>query len=78
VGELITNTTYSILGVKVCPHLFRACGATTGAIHAGDNPYLASALLHHRHPVVTAEHYNRATSLNAAKALAAVTRLYRQ
>jgi integrase len=77
-GELITNTTYSTLGVKVSPHLFRACGATTGAIHAGDNPHLASALLHHRHPVVTAEHYNRATSLNAAKALAAVTRLYRQ
>jgi hypothetical protein len=35
-GELITNTTYSTLGVKVSPHLFRACGATTGAIHAGD------------------------------------------
>jgi integrase len=77
VGELITTTTYSTLGVKVSPHLFRACGATTGAIHAGDNPHLASALLHHRHPTVTAEHYNRATSLNAARALAAVTRLYR-
>jgi integrase len=76
-GELITKTTYSTLGVKISPHLFRACGATTGAIHAGDNPHLASALLHHRHPTVAAEHYTRATSLNAAKALAAVTRLYR-
>jgi hypothetical protein len=78
VGELITSTTYSTLGVKVSPHLFRACGATTGAIHAGDNPHLASALLHHRHPTVAAENYNRATSFNAAKALAAVTRLYRE
>jgi hypothetical protein len=77
-GELVTKTTYSTLGVKVSPHLFRACGATTSAIHAGDNPHLASALLHHGHPTVTAEHYNRATSLNAAKALAAVTRLYRR
>jgi len=78
VRELITNTTFSTLGVKVSPHMFRACGATTSAIHAGDNPHLASALLHHRHPVVTAEHYNRATSLNAGKALADVTRLYRR
>jgi integrase len=76
-GELITKTTYLTLGVKVSPHLFRACGATTGAIHAGENPHLASALLHHRHPTVATENYNRATSLNAAKALAAVTRLYR-
>jgi site-specific recombinase XerD len=78
VGELISETTRSTVGVKISPHLFRTAAATTAAIHAGDNPHLGSALLHHRHSTVTAERYNRATSLNAAKAYAEITRRYRQ
>jgi site-specific recombinase XerD len=78
VGELIAETTRSTVGVKISPHLFRTAAATTAAIHAGGNPHLASALLHHRHSTVTAEHYNRATSLKAAKAYAEITRRYRQ
>jgi site-specific recombinase XerD len=82
-GELITETTRSTVGVNISPHLFRAAGATSAAIHAGDNPHLGAALLHHRHSTrrhntVTEEHYNRATSMSAAKAYAAITETYRR
>jgi hypothetical protein len=44
--------------------------------HDGDNPNLASALLHHTHPIVTTAHYNRATSLTAADMLWQIVRRY--
>jgi site-specific recombinase XerD len=76
VRHMISMTTLATVGVDVSPHLFRTCGASTAAIHGGENPYLASALLHHTHPSVTESHYNRATSLTAAERFRAVVRQY--
>ena len=72
VREVITETTRSTLGVPINPHMFRANAATTAAIHAGDRPHLGSALLQHRHPTVTQENYNRATSISASRAYRSV------
>jgi site-specific recombinase XerD len=77
VGEVITETTRSTLGVAVNPHLFRTAGATTTAVHAGDKPHLGSALLHHRHPTVTQENYNRASSISAGRAYRDVIQRFR-
>jgi integrase len=77
VGEVVTETTRATLGVAINPHMFRTAGATTSAVHAGDQPHLGSALLHHTHPTVTQENYNRASSISAGKAYAEVTRGYR-
>ena len=69
VGELITETARLTLGVPINPHMFRTAAATTSAIHAGDMPHLGSAVLHHTHPAVTLENYNRASAISAGRAL---------
>ncbi len=69
VGELITETARLTLGIPINPHMFRTAAATTSAIHAGDMPHLGSAVLHHTHPAVTLENYNRASSISAGRAL---------
>jgi integrase len=74
VYEVITSTTLSTVGVALSPHMFRTCAASTAAMYGGENPYLASALLHHTDPSVTIEHYNRASSLSAGKSLREVIR----
>ena len=61
----IALTTEMVVGVRMRPHGFRRCAATTAAYHASAMPHLASSLLQHRDPRVTAEHYNRATSIEA-------------
>jgi integrase len=76
VQQMIRSTTWSTLGVDVSPHLFRVSAASTAAIHGGENPYLATALLHHVDPAVTNDHYNRASSLSAGKSLREVIRSY--
>jgi hypothetical protein len=78
VGEAITETAQLTVGVKLSPHLFRTCAVSTVAIYGADMPHLGTALLHHTHPTVTSEHYNRATSMSAAQAYAAVTEAYRR
>ena len=77
VSEVITDTTRSTLGVAISPHLFRTAAAATAAIHAGDKPHLASALLHHSHPTVTLENYNRASSISAGRAYRNVIERFR-
>src|SRR5262249_23631182 len=77
VGEVITETTRSTLGVAINLHLFRTAGVTTTAVHAGDKPHLGSALLHHRHPTVTQENYNRASSISAGRAYRDVIQRFR-
>lgn len=77
VREVITETTRATLGIPINPHMFRAIGATTAAIYAGDKPHLGSAILHHSHPVVTQENYNRASSISASKAYGSLTRQFR-
>jgi integrase len=73
-GTLISKITYRTLGVDVSPHLFRTAAATTAAMYGGNTPHLASAVLGHTDPRVTEEHYNRATSIEAAKTYAAIIR----
>jgi integrase len=72
--QMIKSTTLSTVGVDVSPHLFRTAAASTAAIHGGENPYLAVALLHHVDPAVTNDRYNRASSASAAKSLRDVIR----
>jgi integrase len=63
VSRVITETTRRHLGKELSPHLFRACAASTAYLNASAMPHLASALLNHRDPRTTEEHYNRSTSL---------------
>jgi integrase len=76
--EAIIETARLTLGVPINPHMFRAAGVTTAAIHAGHKPHLGSAILHHRHPVVTQENYNRASGISASKAYGSLTRQFRR
>ena len=68
--------TLETLGVDVSPHLFRTAAASTAATYGGDTPHLASALLGHTDPRVTEEHYNRATSITAAKIYAEIMKTH--
>jgi integrase len=77
-GTLISKLTRETIGVDVSPHLFRTAGASTAAIYGGSHPHLASALLNHRDPRVTEEHYNRATAFSAGDDYALITQSYRQ
>jgi len=77
VGELITETARLTLGIPINPHMFRTAAATTSAIYAGDMPHLGSAVLHHTHPAVTLENYNRASSISAGRALRDVVQRFR-
>jgi site-specific recombinase XerD len=75
-GTLISKITLQTIGVDVSPHLFRSAAATSSALYGGRTPHLASAVLGHTDPRVTYEHYNRASSVHAAKAYAAIVRQY--
>ena len=77
-GTLISKLTRETIGVDVSPHLFRTAGASTAAVYGGKYPHLASALLGHRDPRVTEEHYNRAMSISAGEEYGIITQLYRQ
>jgi site-specific recombinase XerD len=78
VEHAVIVTTKATVGVAVSPHLFRTSAATSAAMHGGATPHLASALLNHRHPVVTQEHYNRASSMSAASTYMAVIDTYKK
>jgi integrase len=77
-GTLISKLTRETIGVDVSPHLFRTAGASTAAIYGGSHPHLASALLNHRDPRVTEEHYNRSIGMSAGEEYALITRSYRE
>jgi len=76
-GTLISKITREAIGVDVSPHLFRTAGASTAAVYGGNHPHLASALLSHRDPSVTGEHYNRAMSISAGEEYGIIAQLYR-
>jgi len=78
VARAIRKTTLSTIGLALSPHMFRTSVASTAAVYGGDNPHLASALLHHTHPSVTNAHYNRATCLSAAESLRQIVRQYQK
>jgi integrase len=77
-GTLISKLTRETIGIDVSPHLFRTAGASTAAVYGGNHPHLASALLNHRDPRITEEHYNQATALSAGNEYALITQFYRQ
>jgi len=77
-GTLVSRITLETLGVDVSPHLFRTAAASTAAAYGGNTPHLASALLNHRDPRVTEEHYNRASSISASKIYAEITNTFRR
>jgi hypothetical protein len=56
--------------------MFRTSAVSAAALHAGDNPHLGSAVLHHTDPRVTSANYNRATCLSAAESFLQVVRQY--
>lgn len=66
VERRIIETTRSTLGTALSPHDFRRCGAFTARYRAGSEPHLASGLLQHRDERIVDEHYNLASSLEAA------------
>src|SRR5260370_10160601 len=78
IGTLISKITLETIGVNVSPHLFRTAAASTAAGYGGNTPHLASALLNHTDPLVTEEHYNRATSIAASSTYAAITNSFRR
>jgi len=69
VERTIMDTTRRTIGRSLSPHDFRRNGATTARFHAGDEPHLASGLLHHRDRNVT-ENYNLGSSFEAAQRFA--------
>jgi site-specific recombinase XerD len=76
VARVLRKCTFSTVGVKVSPHLFRTSGASSAATLSGENPHLGSALLHHRDPRVTNAHYNRASTMSAAESFRKIVRQY--
>ena len=76
IASVIRRTTRSTVGMALGPHLFRTSAASSAALHAGDNPYLGSVLLHHTDLNLTNGHYNRATCLSAAENFRQIIRLY--
>jgi integrase len=69
VERAIMAATRKIIGRTISPHDFRRNGATTARFRAGNEPHLASGLLHHRDRNVT-ENYNLASSFEAAQRFA--------
>jgi integrase len=78
VERVIKQTTLATVGVDVSPHLFRTSGVSTCAVHAGDQPNLGSALMHHTDPAVAEEHYNRAKCASAAEKFADLIKTLRK
>ncbi len=75
-GTLISKITLETLGVDVSPHLFRTAAATTAAAYGSSTPHLASGVLGHTDPRITEEHYNRASSVDAAEIYGTLIRQY--
>jgi len=63
----IILVTDRLLGVKINPHSFRACAATSLANRSADEARLAAPLLGHRYFSTTERHYIRAQRLEASR-----------
>jgi site-specific recombinase XerD len=74
VARVIRETTLSTVGMAQGPHMFRTSAESSAALHAGDNPYLGGAVLHHTDCDLTNKHYNRATTLSAVEIFRQVVR----
>ena len=56
------------MGVRVTPHLFRDCLATTVATVDPEHVQITMSLLGHSSPVIAERFYNHANSLEAGRA----------
>ena len=65
-GRIILVTD-RLLGVKINPHSFRACAATSLANRSSADARLAAPLLGHRYFATTERHYIRARQLEASR-----------
>ena len=59
--------TERLLGVKINPHSFRACAATSLADRSSTDARLAAPLLGHRYFSTTERHYIRAQQIEASR-----------
>jgi integrase len=66
--HLVCKRTYEAFGKKINPHLFRACLATSTAIHHGAQMGLAMTVLDHKSKEVMERHYIHAQMIDAVRA----------
>jgi integrase len=66
--NLVCRRTYAAFGKKINPHLFRACLATSTAVHHGAHMGLAMTVLDHKSSEVTERYYNQAKMIDAVRA----------
>lgn len=67
VYQIVTSRTREAFGKPVGPHLFRACLATSTAVHHGAHMGLAMIILDHLHSKVTERSYNQADMIDAVR-----------
>ena len=77
-GERISRVVEKRLGVRVTPHLFRDCAATTIAIADPDHVGMIASLLGHTNGRTGEAYYNQAKGIEAARANYANIRQLRQ
>ena len=63
----ICKRTSEAFGKRINPHLFRACLATSTAIHHGAQMGLAMTVLGHQSSKVTTRYYNQAKMIEAVR-----------
>ena len=66
--KVVCKRTREAFGKPINPHLFRACLATSTAIHHGAHMGLAMTVLGHQSSEVTTRYYNQAKMIDAVRA----------
>jgi integrase len=72
--DAVTSTSKSLLGTRLSPHEFRSLAATFLSEASASDSLHARALLGHRSPSTTHDHYIRASSIEASRKIAATLR----
>lgn len=66
--RIVCERTRDAFGKRINPHLFRACLATSTAVHHGAEIGLAMTVLGHRNSEVFNTHYNQAKMIDVVRA----------
>jgi integrase len=69
-GRCIGLITEELVGVRIPPHFFRDCAATTLAYDSPDSARLTRGLLGHSSFRTAEKHYNQATMIDAGRSYA--------